>query len=53
MATDYTPYEGAEILGRPKTVAVRGSIVVADGELVDSVARGRHVPAGAVELSMP
>ena len=51
MATDYTPYEGLEVTGRPETVLVRGRIVVADGELVDASPNGRHVPAHAVDLT--
>jgi dihydropyrimidinase len=51
MATDYTPYEGLEVIGRPVTVIVRGKLVVERGELVDGTARGRHVPAHAVDLT--
>ncbi|ROP65620.1 dihydropyrimidinase [Curtobacterium sp. ZW137] len=49
MATDYTPYEGIEVSGRPETVIVRGTVVVHDGALVESGARGRHVPAGRLD----
>jgi len=52
MATDYTPYEGVEVTGRPETVLVRGRVVVDGGELVDDTARGRHVPAGRVDLAV-
>lgn len=48
MATDYTPYEGRRITGRPATVIVRGRPVVHDGELVDDRPLGAHVQAGAV-----
>jgi len=45
MATDYTPYEGREVTGRPRTVLVGGRVVVQDGELVDRTPHGRHLPA--------
>jgi dihydropyrimidinase len=51
MATDYTPYEGMSLTGRPVTTIVRGRVVVEGGELVDATAGGRHVPAHAVDLS--
>ena len=43
MATDYTPYEGRVMTGRPETVLVGGRVVVHDGALVDSAPRGRHI----------
>ena len=49
MATDYTPFEGIEVTGRPVTVLVRGRVVVDGGELVDEDARGRHVPASRLD----
>ncbi|WOF23258.1 dihydropyrimidinase [Microbacterium betulae] len=52
MATDYSPYEGMEITGRPTTVIVRGRVVIEGGELVDGTPRGRHLPAGAVDLTV-
>lgn len=51
MATDYTPYEGMAVTGRPRTVLVRGRIVVEEGVLVDDAAHGQHVPAHAVDLT--
>jgi dihydropyrimidinase len=51
MATDYTPYEGMTITGRVETVLVGGRIVAHDGALVDDAARGRHVPAGEIDLT--
>lgn len=44
MATDYTPYEGMPVTGRPETVVVGGRIVVAEGELVDTTPAGRFLP---------
>lgn len=51
MATDYTPYEGMTLTGRPRTVLVGGRIVVHDGTLVDPVPRGRHLSAGPISLT--
>ena len=51
MATDYTPYEGMPITGRAETVVVGGRVVVHDGTLIDATPRGRHLPAGAIELT--
>ncbi|MET3805801.1 dihydropyrimidinase [Nakamurella sp. UYEF19] len=51
MATDYTPYEGLQVTGRPVTVLVGGRVVVHDGELVDDRALGRHLPADPVDLA--
>jgi dihydropyrimidinase len=48
QATDYTPYEGRRLTGRPTTVVVGGRVVVDGGELVDGTARGRYVPAGEI-----
>lgn len=49
MATDYTPYEGMELTGRPRTVLVGGRVVVLGGELIDPRPGGRGVPSGPVE----
>jgi dihydropyrimidinase len=48
MATDYTPYEGRAITGRPQTVIVGGRVVVHDGKLMDGTAHGRHLRARPV-----
>ncbi|MGI5272380.1 dihydropyrimidinase [Nonomuraea sp. CA-218870] len=48
MATDYTPYEGMAVTGRPRTVLVGGRVVVHDGVLADPEPRGRHLAAGPV-----
>lgn len=47
MATDYTPYEGREVVGWPRTTVVGGRVVVDDGKLVDPEPRGRHLRATA------
>jgi dihydropyrimidinase len=44
MQTDYSPFGGFAIKGRPKTTVVRGDVVVRDGELVGSPDHGRFVP---------
>ncbi|WP_207934530.1 dihydropyrimidinase [Actinomadura sp. KC06] len=48
MATDYTPYEGMALMGRPETVMVGGRVVVQDGALTDPSHQGRHIKAGPV-----
>ncbi|TYK46841.1 dihydropyrimidinase [Actinomadura decatromicini] len=48
MATDYTPYEGMQITGRPETVLVRGRAVVDNNTLQDPTPQGRHLKAGPV-----
>lgn len=51
MATDYTPYEGRHLVGAPRTVLVRGRVVIEEGQLVDDSAQGRHLRAGVVDVS--
>ncbi|MGK5529654.1 dihydropyrimidinase [Streptomyces sp. URMC 129] len=46
MATDYTPYEGMRLTGRPRTVVVGGRVVVDEGRLTDPEPRGRHLASG-------
>lgn len=50
MATDYTPFEGFEIHGRPKTVLVRGEPVIANGEIVGDGLHGQFVETGRVDV---
>ena len=50
MATDYTPYEGRALHGRPVTVLVGGRVVVDNGKLVDSTPRGRHLQAQPLDF---
>ena len=40
MATDYTPYEGRELVGWPSTVVVGGTVIVANGLLQQRDAYG-------------
>ncbi|WP_092805336.1 dihydropyrimidinase [Rhodococcus globerulus] len=51
MATDYTPYEGRRLRGKPVTVVVGGHVVVHDGILVDDTPRGRHLPAAPLDFT--
>ncbi|MFI5718748.1 dihydropyrimidinase [Nocardia sp. NPDC051750] len=51
MATDYTPYEGRRLRGKPVTVLVGGFVVVEDGILVDATPRGRHLQADPLDFS--
>jgi D-hydantoinase len=49
MATDYTPYEGKPMIGRPVTVLVRGQIAAHDGRLTSDPPRGQFLPAGPLD----
>ena len=51
MQTDYTPYEGREVTGWPRTVLARGRVVVRDGELTDPGPVGRFLPADRIDLT--
>jgi dihydropyrimidinase len=41
--SDYTPYEGREVLGAVRSVAVRGTWVVRDGAFVGRRGHGQFV----------
>jgi len=43
MNTDFCPFEGMEVVGKPKTVLCRGEVVIRDYELVGSQSHGRRV----------
>lgn len=43
MATDYNPYEGWKIEGRPSLVTVRGKVQVRDGEFVGELGHGEFL----------
>jgi dihydropyrimidinase len=43
MATDYSPFNGMEVIGWPETVLVRGHVVIDRGRLVDARPRGMAV----------
>jgi dihydropyrimidinase len=50
MATDYTPFEGRAVAGWPTTVVVGGRVVVDDARLLETAARGRHLPAAPLRF---
>jgi dihydropyrimidinase len=43
MNTDFCPFEGREVFGKPKTVLCRGEVVIRDYELIGSSKHGRRV----------
>jgi dihydropyrimidinase len=43
MNTDFCPFEGREVFGKPKTVLSRGEVVVRDYELVGTPKHGRRI----------
>lgn len=43
MKTDYTPFEGLNITGKPRTTIVRGKVVVRDCDFVGSPDHGQFV----------
>lgn len=51
MATDYTPYEGMTLTGRPVVVIMGGQVLIQDGQLLDPQPRGRHLPAEPINLA--
>lgn len=50
MATDYTPYEGLEVMGWPVTTLVKGRVSVHDGQFVGEPRRGVGLRAAAPTL---
>jgi dihydropyrimidinase len=43
MNTDFCPFEGREVFGKPKTVFSRGEVVIRDYELVGTSKHGRRL----------
>ncbi|WP_420391797.1 dihydropyrimidinase [Acuticoccus sp.] len=43
---DYSPYEGLEVTGLPRTVLLRGKVMVRDGALVGTRGDGAYLPRG-------
>ena len=41
---DYCPYEGHVVRGYPRTVLLRGKVIVADGQFVGAAGQGKFVP---------
>jgi dihydropyrimidinase len=48
MQTDYNLYEGTEVVGAPRTVLMRGNVVIEDGELAQERGRGEFLPRARV-----
>ncbi len=44
---DYCPYEGQSVHGYPRTVLLRGQVIVQDGEFIGQTGQGRFVPGKA------
>jgi dihydropyrimidinase len=44
MDSDYNCWEGWELQGRPRTVLLRGEVVIEDGNVVGSRSDGRYLP---------
>jgi dihydropyrimidinase len=47
MNTDYTPFEGFNVQGKPSMTIVRGEVVMRDGQLVGSREHGQFVKTAA------
>jgi dihydropyrimidinase len=45
---DYSPYEGMQVKGWPRTVLRRGKVIVRDGEFVGSEGEGQYLKRGVV-----
>ncbi len=43
MNTDFCPFEGRDVFGKPKTVLCRGEVVVRDHELMGTPTHGRRI----------
>jgi dihydropyrimidinase len=43
MNTDFCPFEGRDVIGKPKTVLCRGKVVLRDFELIGTPTHGRRV----------
>ncbi len=43
---DYTPYQGMQVRGWPRSVLSRGEVIVRDGEFVGPEGRGRYLKRG-------
>ena len=43
MNTDFCPFEGRDVFGKPKTVLCRGEVVLRDHELIGSPKHGRRI----------
>jgi dihydropyrimidinase len=43
---NYTPYQGMQVRGWPRTVLSRGKVIVREGEFVGSEGRGKYLKRG-------
>ena len=50
---DYTPYEGIQVTGWPRTVLSRGKVVVQNGEVVGKAGHGLFLPCAPPEKAVP
>jgi len=50
---DYTPYEGIQVTGWPRTVLSRGHVVVLDGEVVGEAGHGQFLPCDPPDKAVP
>ena len=50
---DYTPYEGIQVTGWPRTVLSRGKVVVQNGEGVGKAGHGIFLPCAPPEKAVP
>ncbi len=53
QGSDYTPYEGIEVMGWPVTTIVRGKVVVQDGMLKGNKAHGMHLARETSAFAVP
>jgi dihydropyrimidinase len=51
METDYSPFDGLHVKGRPETILVRGQPIVRNGSLVESARHGEYHPVRRNEIS--
>ncbi len=47
MNTDYTPFEGVRLRGKPRMTLVRGEVVMRDGQIVTNAGHGHFVKTAA------
>jgi dihydropyrimidinase len=47
--SDYSPYEGTAVTGYPRTVILRGKVMIRDGTLVGAKGAGAYLPRGLSE----
>jgi dihydropyrimidinase len=50
---DYTPYEGMRVQGWPRTVLVRGKVIVEEGEFKGKAGEGKYIPRAPLTHAGP